>query len=96
MWVCLCHLFFLIARPARRLNYTIVENFHKCNDCHKNYRMIRGESQSDSSGHREVAVLPRCGELRLVQEMALPAVSTILVRSLLLSKLYWTLPPLLQ
>jgi hypothetical protein len=29
--MCLCHLLFLIERPARRLNYTIVENLHKYN-----------------------------------------------------------------
>src|SRR2546425_544507 len=54
----------LLERLARRLNSIIVENFHKYNDCHKNYRTIRGESQSDSSRHREVVVLHRCGEMR--------------------------------
>src|SRR5258706_14025274 len=55
----------LLERLARKPNFTIVEDFYKCNDFHKNYRIIRGESQSDSSRHREVVVLHRCGEWRL-------------------------------
>src|SRR5258706_15419193 len=55
----------LLERLARKPNFTIVEDFYKCNDFHKNYRIIRGESQSDSSRHREVVVLHRCGEWRV-------------------------------
>ncbi len=55
----------LLERLARRLNYTIVDNIYIYNDRHKNYRTIRGESQSDSSRHREVVVLHPSGELRL-------------------------------
>ena len=52
-------------RSARGLNYTIVEDLHKCIDRHKNCRTRKGESQSDSSRHKEVTVLHAYGELRL-------------------------------
>jgi hypothetical protein len=32
----------LLERLARKPGFTIVEDFYKCNDSHKNYRIIRG------------------------------------------------------